>query len=107
VNAVNGTSATSASEIHRCSSSSQTAFGLRIGVHAASSIEAMAALTAGSIRAVTEKRPSGALFAVAVGPLNGVVHVHIGDLIGAGQDRGVGGQVHQQPRRDRVQLAHV
>jgi hypothetical protein len=56
VNAVKATSATSASEIQRASSSSQIAFGYRIGVHAASPIEAMAALTVGVVRAVTENR---------------------------------------------------
>jgi hypothetical protein len=55
VNAVKPISATSASEIQRCSSSSHTAFGYRIGVHAASGIAAIAADTAGVIRAVTEK----------------------------------------------------
>lgn len=56
VNAVNPISATSASEMSRCSSSSQMAFGYRIGVHASWLMAAMAFLTAGVMRAVTENR---------------------------------------------------
>ena len=51
--AVKATSATSSSETQRCSASSHTAFG--IGVHAFSSMVAMALVTAGVIRAVREK----------------------------------------------------
>ncbi len=54
VNAVNGVSATSASEISRCSSSSQIAFGYWIGVHAESVMVEIARTTAGVIRVVTE-----------------------------------------------------
>src|SRR6059058_5229472 len=54
VNATNSISATSASETHCSSCSSHTAWGYLIGVHALGSIEVIAALTAGFIRAVTE-----------------------------------------------------
>jgi hypothetical protein len=56
VNAVNGTSATSASETHRPSAWSQTACGYRIGVHPVSGMRPIAATTCGVIRAVTENR---------------------------------------------------
>jgi len=56
VNAVNPISATSASEIQRFSSSSHTAWRYRIGVHAAWSIPAIAVITAGVWRTVTENR---------------------------------------------------
>ena len=54
VNAVNGTWATSASEISRCSASSQMALGYRIGVHADSAMLEIARSPAGFIRAVME-----------------------------------------------------
>ncbi len=53
-NAVNGTSATSAREIHCCVSSSKMASVYSMVVHAASSMVAIAFLTAGSIRTVTD-----------------------------------------------------
>lgn len=53
-NAVNGTSATSAREIHRPVASSSTAFGYSIVVHASAGIDVIAVLTAGSIRTVTD-----------------------------------------------------
>ncbi len=56
VNATKGTSATSASETHRCSASSQTAWGYLIGVQASSPMPAMAALAWGFIRTVTENQ---------------------------------------------------
>jgi hypothetical protein len=55
VQAVKGISATSASEIQRPSSWSQSAFGYLIATQSASPIEAIAVRTAGSLRAVTEK----------------------------------------------------
>ncbi len=54
VNAVKGTSATSASEMNRCSSSSQIAFGYRIGVHADSGMPEIAVVTAVFILMVIE-----------------------------------------------------
>ncbi len=54
-NAVYWVSATSASDTQQRSWSSHTARGQRIGVHASSLIDATAALTAGSVREVTEK----------------------------------------------------
>lgn len=56
VNAVYSTSAISASETHRPSSSSHTACGYLIGCQAVSSMAAMAACTEAVIRTVTEKR---------------------------------------------------
>jgi hypothetical protein len=54
VNAVKEVSASWASEIRRCSCSSQTARVYLIVAHACSGMAAIAFLTAGSIRAVTE-----------------------------------------------------
>jgi len=54
--AVNSISATSASLIHACASSSQIALVYLIGVQAAWSMLSMALRTGGSIRAVMEKR---------------------------------------------------
>ena len=54
VNAVNGISATWASETHPPACSSKTACGYLIGVHASSLMAAMALTTCGFIRAVTE-----------------------------------------------------
>ena len=54
VNAVNGTSATSPFEIHVPLASSKIASGYLIVVHACSSMPAIAALTAWSIRTVTD-----------------------------------------------------
>jgi hypothetical protein len=53
-NAVNGTSATSAFEIHGPVASSRIAFGYSIVSHASSPMVAIAAFTAGSIRTVTD-----------------------------------------------------
>jgi hypothetical protein len=47
------------------------------------------------------------LLGVAVGLAHGVVDVDVGQPFGAGQQRGVPGQVDQQPRRDRVELADM
>ncbi len=54
---MNGTSATSASLIQRCSSAFHSAFGYLIGVQPSWSMLLIAATTAGFIRAVTENRP--------------------------------------------------
>jgi len=35
------------------------------------------------------------------------VDVEVGDLVGADQQRHAAGEVHQEPGRDRVELAHV
>jgi len=62
VNAVIVVSATWASEIHRCSCSSHSALGYLIVVHVSSRIAAIALVTAGFIRTVTENQ---ALLAMA------------------------------------------
>lgn len=54
VNATKSTSATSASETHRCSASSETALGYSIACHAVSSMLVIALTTLGFMRAVTE-----------------------------------------------------
>ena len=54
VNAVKGTSATSAFEIHRPVTSSRIAFGYSIVSHPSSGIVAIAVFTAGSIRTVMD-----------------------------------------------------
>jgi len=62
-NATNEVSATSASEIHRCSASSKIAFGYSIAVHASSGIAAIALVTAVFIRTVTQNHAFAAIAA--------------------------------------------
>jgi len=50
---------------------------------------------------------AGALLGVAVGLAQRVIHIDVGQLVGAGQQRRLTGQVDQQPRRHGVELTDM